>query len=128
MNHNPMKLPNWPPDTVLLVRWRLGLFIDDKLVGHTNLTAHWVPVWHRVEHDLVTLCGVAFRRDHVELLDRPRGQPCEPCLLRLNSGRLPDLAIVRRASWRPPRSLRGQGVDRLALPDGRESGPGLSSR
>lgn len=117
-----IQLPTGPPSSAMIVRLRLGVFVGDRIVGHTGLTAHWVPLWYGVPHQLVTYCGVAFRRDHAELLDGPRGQPCEPCLIRMAQGRLPDPALLLWATWRPPRPRPALGGPYVPLEGGSEEG------
>ena len=50
------------------------------VVGETRRMCHVFPAQTSVPTRFVALCGVSFDREQLELLDGPRGMPCEPCL------------------------------------------------
>nr|WP_112282421.1 hypothetical protein [Prauserella muralis] len=52
------------------------------IVGETRRMCHVFPVPDAEQPPpmLTALCGATFGRDQLELLDGPRGMPCELCL------------------------------------------------
>lgn len=68
---------------IFLVRPRPGVVGERKRIVHVVRA----PENESVPERCTTYCGAEFDVDDVELLDRPRGMPCESCL---NLAPLPD--------------------------------------
>lgn len=64
------------------------------LVGETRRVAHVFPLPAERPGLLIAYCGFEGRPGELDLLDRPVGMPCEPCLVaaarRAGAGAIPD--------------------------------------